>query len=119
MDLAEVLKALEAGDAKHRGEIRPGVHVYGAQRPMGRIRAYSNAGLTPFAGRGMPNEIVLTGHVHVEGGQIKRIEGFNGLEGERWAKQAHEKAEKLGAWPTGAEVVPTTPLRGCPYTGVR
>ena len=67
------LLAIESQDAKLQREIAPGVYVYGSVRPMGRIRAYSTAGLSPFAGRGAPSEFMLVGHVHVGAdGKVER-----------------------------------------------
>lgn len=112
--------ALEDREAKYRGEIAPGVHVFGADRPMGRIRAYTSAGLQPFAGRGAPNEFHLIGHVHTRpDGKVLRVEGFNGAEGEKWATTAHEKLAKSDALAEGAELQAFTPLRRCQHTGVR
>lgn len=120
MTLEEVLRTLEWDDVKHVGSVGPGVHAFGAKRPMNRIRAHSSAGLGPFAGRGTPSEVQLFGHVHVDGkGAITRVEGFNGAEGERWAKRAHAHLEETGALGPNAELVAFTPLRACPYTGVR
>lgn len=116
-----LLLELEDKEAKYRGEIAPGVHIFGAERPMGRIRAYSSAGLTPFGGRGAPSEFLLMGHVHMapDGERVLRVEGFNGVEGEKWAKQAHEKLAKKDALATNATLTAFTPLRTCNYTGVR
>lgn len=115
------LKRLEHEEAKLQGAVAPGVYAYGANRPMGRIRSYSAAGLTPFAGRGAQSEFLLLGHVHVDAANlITRVEGFNGQEGERWAKAADVKlkaAPELLA--PDAKITPLTPLRGCPHTGVR
>jgi hypothetical protein len=98
----------------------PNVFAFGAVRPMGRIRAYTSAGLTPFAGRGAPSEFLLLGHVHVdEQGLVSRVEGFNGQEGERWAKAAKEKLAAEGKLAPNAVVTPLTPLRSCVYTGIR
>lgn len=120
MDVAERLRALEAGEVKLAAEVAPGVYAFGAKRPLGRIRAYSSAGLTPFAGRGLPNEFHLIGHVHVQAGRVTRIEGFNGGEGERWARAAHERAVAVtDLLAENAQVIPATPLRGCPHTGIR
>lgn len=116
----ETFRELELADIKHLGEIVPGVHAYGAKRPMGRIRAYTSAGLTPFAGRGAPSEVLLLGHVHVDAkGRASVIEGFNGAEGERWAKRAEELLTKADLLAPEARVTPFTPLRGCAHTGVR
>lgn len=119
MDVVERLRVLEAGEAKLAAEVAPGVYAFGAIRPLGRIRAYSSAGLTPFAGRGLPSEFHLLGHVHVDGGRVTRIEGFNGGEGERWARAAQERAVAEDLLATNAHVQPLTPLRGCPFTGIR
>lgn len=114
------LKAVGTRDAELQGALAPGVYAYGADRPMGRIRAYSAAGLSPFAGRGAPKEFHLLGHIHLDAaGKVVRIEGFNGQEGERWAKQAKEKLEKSGELAANAVVTPMMPLRGCPHTGIR
>jgi hypothetical protein len=111
---------VETKDVKLLGSVAPGVYAYGQVRPMGRIRAYSAAGLTPFAGRGAPSEFHLLGHVHVDaGGKASRVEGFNGAEGERWAKAAKEKLTSTGMLAEGATVQPLTPLRTCAHTGVR
>lgn len=111
---------VETKDVKLMGSVAPGVYAYGQVRPMGRIRAYSAAGLTPFAGRGAPSEFHLLGHVHVDAaGKAARVEGFNGAEGERWAKAAKEKLTTAALLAEGATVVPLTPLRACPHTGVR
>ena len=111
---------VETKDVKLLGSVAPGVYAYGQVRPMGRIRAYSAAGLTPFAGRGAPSEFHLLGHVHVDpAGKAARVEGFNGAEGERWAKAAKEKLTATGMLGEGATVQPLTPLRSCPHTGVR
>lgn len=113
------LRALEDGEAKLRGEIAPTVYAFGAVRPLGRIRAYTSAGLGPFAGRGMPSEFMLLGHVHVDAaGLIVRIEGFNGPEGERWAKKAADVAKAKGLVATDVKVQAATPLRACQHTGI-
>lgn len=118
--LQDALKRLDAGEAKLQGPVAPGVYAYGSHRPMGRIRTYSSAGLAPFAGRGAQNEFHLLGHAHVDAaGKISRIEGFNGAEGERWAKQAAEKLKASGGTADGFVVEPLKPLRGCPHTGIR
>lgn len=116
-----LLMELEADEAKYRGEIAPGVHIFGSDRPMGRIRAYSSAGLQPFGGRGAPNEFHLLGHIHLtpDGAKVTRVEGFNGAEGEKWAKQAHEKLAKKDALTDDAKLTLFTPLRNCSHTGVR
>lgn len=113
------LTAIETRDAQLQGEVSPGVYVYGSVRPLGRIRAYTSAGLSPFAGRGAPSEFHLLGHVHVEEGKVLRVEGFNGQEGERWAKAARETLAKSDALAEKAVVTPMMPLRGCPHTGIR
>ncbi|GEM_PF-6048339 len=96
------------------------VYAFGALRPMGRIRAYTSAGLTPFAGRGAPSEFLLLGHVHVDAaGLVSKVEGFNGQEGERWAKAAKEKLAAAGKLASNAVVTPLTPLRACAHTGIR
>ena len=114
------LMELEAAEAKYRGEIAPGVHIFGSDRPMGRIRAYTSAGLQPFAGRGNPSEFHLLGHIHADANnKVTRVEGFNGQEGERWARQAHEKLAKKDGLADNAAITPFTPLRNCTHTGVR
>jgi hypothetical protein len=111
---------LETKDVKLLGSVAPGVYAFGQNRPMGRIRAYSAAGLAPFAGRGAPSEFHLLGHVHVDdAGKVARVEGFNGAEGERWAKHVKDKLSAAGTLAEGATVQPLTPLRTCPHTGVR
>lgn len=116
----KMLRDLEHEDSKHQVEIAPGVHAFGAMRPMGRIRTYSSAGLAPFAGRGAQSEFLLLGHVHVNGeGQVTRVEGFNGAEGERWAKQAFEKLKVTRGLAEGATYQGLTPLRNCQHTGIR
>lgn len=118
--LKDVLKSLEVADAKLSREVAPGVYAYGAIRPMGRIRAYTSAGLAPFAGRGAQSEFLLLGHVHADAaGLVLRVEGFNGPEGERWAKAAFEKLKPTGQLAPGASLQPLTPLRNCPHTGIR
>lgn len=118
--LVESLKLLETEDSKLQGAIAPGVYAYGSHRPMGRIRTYSSAGLAPFAGRGAQKEFHLLGHVHVDAsGKAVRVEGFNGAEGERWAKQAFEKLKANGGAAEGAVAEPLKPLRGCAHTGIR
>lgn len=115
-----LLTELEHAEVFYRGEIAPGVHIFGAERPMGRIRAYTSAGLQPFGGRGNPSEFLLLGHVHVlPDAKVTRVEGFNGQEGEKWAKQAHEKLAKKDALADNAVVTYFTPLRNCAHTGVR
>lgn len=112
------LAELEDKDVLYSGSPAPGLHLFGQVRPMGRIRAYTSAGLSPFAGRGAPSEFLLLGHVHLDAsGRIARIEGFNGQEGERWAKRAGERAQPHMA--PGGVVQPLTPLRACPHTGIR
>lgn len=114
------LDGIETKEATYAGEIAPGVHVFGATRPMGRIRAYSAAGLAPFPGRGAPSEFLLLGHVHLDGeGKATRVEGFNGAEGERWAKEARDKLASRGGLAADAAVTPLAPLRSCPHTGIR
>jgi hypothetical protein len=120
MAAPDYLQTLETKDAEFQKEVAPGVFAFGAFRPMGRIRAYSAAGLTPFAGRGSQNEFLLIGHVHVDAeNKISKVEGFNGLEGERWAKSANEKAVAAALLAPGALVQPKAALRGCPHTGIR
>ena len=118
--LQDALKRLDAAEARLQGPVAPGVYAYGSHRPMGRIRTYSSAGLAPFAGRGSQSEFHLLGHAHVDAeGKVTRIEGFNGAEGERWAKQAAEKLKANGGAAEGLVVEPLKPLRGCPHTGIR
>lgn len=114
------LLALEEKEVKLIGLVGANCYAFGQNRPLGRIRAYTSAGLGPFAGRGMPSEMHLLGHVHLdEEGRVSRLEGFNGAEGERWAKGARERLVKEGVLAPGAVVTPLTPLRGCPFTGIR
>lgn len=114
------LGVVETPDIKVQTEVAPRVWAFGAVRPMNRIRAYSSAGLSPFAGRGTPKEFQLFGHLHLdEAGKVVRIEGFNGNEGEAWAKQAKERLAKADALAEKAVVQPVTPLKHCPHTGVR
>lgn len=114
------LDALETKDTKLKGRVGPNVYAFGDVRPMNRIRAYTSAGLTPFAGRGNPTEFLLLGHVHVnEKGKVTRVEGFNGQEGERWAKEAGMRLEKLQQLAEGAVVQPLMPLKLCQFTGFR
>ena len=119
--LLKLLRDLEDKEAKHQGEIAPRVHAFGAMRPMGRIRTYSSAGLSPFAGRGAQSEFHLLGHVHLDAASnlVARVEGFNGAEGERWAKAAFEKLRAMQGLALGATVQGLTPLRNCQYTGIR
>lgn len=114
------LDTIETRDAKLKGTVAPNVYAYGDVRPMNRIRAYTSAGLSPFAGRGNPTEFLLLGHVHVDAqGKVSRVEGFNGLEGETWAKQAGDKLAKAGVLADKAVVQPLMPLKLCPHTGFR
>lgn len=114
------LDALETKDVKLKGIVGPSVYAFGDVRPMNRIRAYTSAGLSPFAGRGNPSEFLLLGHVHVDAnGKVDRVEGFNGQEGERWAKEAKERLAKADALASNAVVTPMMPLKQCPYTGFR
>ena len=114
------LDALETKDIKLRGTVGPNVYAFGDVRPMNRIRAYTSAGLGPFAGRGNPTEFMLIGHVHVDpAGKVARVEGFNGLEGERWAKEAGDKLRKAGHLAEEAVVQPVMPLKQCQFTGFR
>jgi len=114
------LETLETKDTKIRGVVGPNVYAFGDVRPMNRIRAYTSAGLTPFAGRGNPTEFLLLGHVHVDAeGKVSRVEGFNGQEGEKWAKLAGEKLAKAGVLAEKAVVQPLTPLKSCQFTGFR
>lgn len=116
----EFLFLLEQAESKLQGLIAPGVYAFGQTRPMGRIRSYTSAGLGPFAGRGLPKEFHLLGHVHLDAdGKVSKVEGFNGAEGERWAKNARDKLVAAGLLPEGAIVMPLAPLRGCPHTGIR
>lgn len=120
MDTPALLKFLELADAKLQLEVGPNVFAFGAKRALGRIRAYSSAGLQPFAGRGMPTEFHLLGHAHFSPeGKLLRIEGFNGQEGERWARNAEAKLKAEGILPEDCVVQPAAPLRGCAFTGVR
>lgn len=120
MAAPDFLQTIETKDIEFHKEVAPGVFSFGAFRPMGRIRAYSAAGLTPFAGRGSQNEFLLVGHVHTDPmGKVSKLEGFNGLEGERWVKASNEKLGKAGLLAEGALVTPKTALRGCPHTGIR
>ena len=114
------LESVETKDVKLKSTVAPNVYAYGDVRPMNRIRAYTSAGLTPFAGRGNPTEFLLLGHIHVDAdGKVARVEGFNGQEGEKWAKQAGEKLQKEGALAEKAVVQPIMPLKLCPHTGFR
>lgn len=114
------LDTLETKETKLQGLVGPNTYAFGDVRPMNRIRAYTSAGLGPFAGRGNPTEFLLLGHVHVDAeGKVLRVEGFNGQEGERWAKLAGERLTKAGLLPTGAVVQPVTPLKQCQFTGFR
>ena len=116
----KLLRELDHGEAKHQGEIAPRVHAYGSVRPMGRIRSYTSAGLAPFAGRGAQSEFHLLGHIHITPeGTVQRVEGFNGQEGERWAKQAADKLRASKMLTPDAVVQPLTPLRACAATGIR
>lgn len=119
--LQESLRKLEQPDAKLQKEVAPGVYAFGAVRPMGRIRAYTSAGLAPFAGRGAQSEFFLLGHVHLDpaSGRVRAVEGFNGPEGERWAKQAFETLKGLDKLAPEAKLSALHPLRACPQTGVR
>ena len=120
IDAPEFLLSLEEKEVKLMGLAAPNVYAFGQNRPLGRIRAYTSAGLQPFAGRGLPSEFHLLGHVHVDpAGAVLKVEGFNGAEGERWAKAAETKLRAQNLLPAGAEVRPMTPLRGCAHTGVR
>lgn len=111
---------LEDKESKYQGEIAERVYAFGAQRPMGRIRAYTSAGLQPFGGRGAPSEFHLLGHIHLDkDGKVTRVEGFNGLEGEAWAKQAHVKLVSKNALSIDAVVQPLAPLKACPHTGIK
>lgn len=114
------LESVETKDVKLKATVAPNVYAYGDVRPMNRIRAYTSAGLTPFAGRGNPTEFLLLGHIHVDpAGKVSRVEGFNGLEGEKWAKMAGEKLQKEGALAEKAVVQPLMPLKLCAHTGFR
>lgn len=114
------LDSIETKEAKVAGIVAPNVYAYGDVRPMNRIRAYTSAGLTPFAGRGNPTEFLLLGHIHIDPeGKVARVEGFNGLEGERWAAQAGEKLAKAGLLAEKAVVQPKMPLKLCPHTGFK
>lgn len=116
----DFLHTIETKDVEFQKEVAPGVYAFGAFRPMGRIRAYSAAGLTPFAGRGSQNEFLLIGHVHTDPmGKVAKLEGFNGMEGERWVKQAAEKLQKATLLAEGALVNGKAALRSCPHTGIR
>jgi hypothetical protein len=119
-DAPEFLLKLESKEIELAAQVAPGVWAFGSVRPMGRIRAYTSAGLTPFAGRGAPSEFLLLGHVHVDAaGLVTKVEGFNGMEGEAWAKTAKVKLDAESKLAPGATVLPMAPLRGCPHTGVR
>ena len=114
------LEAVETKESKLHGVVGPNVYAFGDVRPMNRIRAYTSAGLSPFAGRGNPTEFLLLGHIHVDAaGKVSRVEGFNGLEGEKWAKEAKERLAKLDALAADAVVQPLMPLKLCPHTGFR
>lgn len=114
------LETLETKETKLQGLVGPNTYAFGDVRPMNRIRAYTSAGLGPFAGRGNPTEFLLLGHVHVdEAGKVLRVEGFNGQEGERWAKLAGDRLAKAGLLPAGSVVQPVTPLKLCQFTGFR
>jgi hypothetical protein len=117
----KMLRDLENAEVKHHGEVGPRAHAFGANRPMGRIRTYSSAGLAPFAGRGAQSEFHLLGHVHLDAAEslVVRVEGFNGAEGERWAKQAFEKLKTMQALAPNATLSALTPLRNCAQTGIR
>lgn len=114
------LEAVETKESKLHAVVGPNVYAFGDVRPMNRIRAYTSAGLSPFAGRGNPTEFLLLGHIHVDAnGKVSRVEGFNGQEGEKWAKEAKERLTKLDALAPDAVVQPLMPLKQCPHTGFR
>jgi hypothetical protein len=116
----EFILKLETKEVELAAAPAPGVYAFGAVRPMGRIRAYTSGSLTPFAGRGAPSEFLLLGHVHVDAkGLVAKLEGFNGQEGEAWAKSARDKLAAENKLAPGALVQVTAPLRGCAYTGIR
>lgn len=96
------------------GQVAPGAHAYGSRQAMHRTRAYHAAVLEPIAARGLPQEVLLLGHVHEKDGKVTRIEGFNGAEGQRWAERARVEIEKAGLLGEGVVFNATTPLRDCP-----
>lgn len=106
------------GEVEYLGEMAPGVHAYGITQAMGRVRAYQTAGLGPFAGRGLPQEKLLVGHIHTDSnGKVTHIEGFNGGSGERFAHAARDVLHQAGLLTPETAVEPTKGLRLCPYTG--
>lgn len=120
IDAPPFLFTLEEKEVKLLGLVGPNVWAFGQSRPLGRIRSYTSAGLGPFAGRGLPSEIHLLGHVHMDdAGKVAKVEGFNGREGESWAKKARDRLTKEGALAEGAVIIPAAPLRGCTFTGIR
>lgn len=111
--LSDLLPKLAFEHLSYLKEVAPGTHAYGMRQAMHRVRSYTTASLGPFAGRGAPQEVLLMGHLHVEAGLVKRIEGFNGQEGLRWAERAKKEIEKAGLLAPGFELKPMTPLQGC------
>lgn len=101
------------------GEVRPGIHVFGADRPMSRVRAYQTKMLPGMIGRGFSQEFHLVAHVHVDAaGLVTLIEGFNGQEGARATTSLKVALEKAGL-AASARVVAEQALKACPATGFR
>lgn len=111
--LTDVLKRLSFGELVYLGEVGPGTFAYASRQAMHRVRAYHAAVLTPHAGRGPPQELLLVGHLHTSDGQVTRVEGFNGQEGQRWAERARDELAKSGLLPADAAIVLSQPLRDC------
>ena len=112
-DLQGLLRKLAFDGVTFLKEVGQDAYGYGTRQAMTRVRAYQSAGLQPFAARGPLHETVLVGHVHVKGGLVTRIEGFNGPQGMRWAEKARGEVEKAGLLAPDAVVTPSTALRDC------
>lgn len=113
LPLSDLLPKLAFEHLTYLKEVAPGTHAYGMRQAMHRVRSYTTASLGPLASRGSPQEMLLVGHLHVEAGLVKRIEGFNGQEGQRWADRAQKEVEKAGLLAPGFEARPVTPLLAC------
>ncbi len=109
----ELLRRLATEGLTFIGQIAPGVYGYGSRQAMHRARVYHAAVLQPFAARGLPQEMMLVGHLHVVGDLVVRVEGFNGQEGQRWAERAKGELAKAQALAPEANVSPSTPLNAC------
>jgi len=117
VDVLALLKSIRLPEGRYVTEVKPGIHAFGADRPMSRVRSYQTKGLPGMAGRGMSREFLLLAHVHVDAARkVTLIEGFNGGEGQRAAEAIRAALAQAGL-AEGARFEPTQPLKACPASG--